>query len=313
MRHRIFVLGSANMDLVFALDRLPREGETLAGRDLALFPGGKGANQAFAAAKLGGDVTMIAAVGADAFGEALVASLNGVGVDTSRVRIAGRPTGCACIYVMPGGANSIVISPGANACLDAETAVSLLHDLTANDLLLAQLETPVETVEAAFAHAAGIGATTMLDPAPARVLPAALVANASLITPNQGEAGMLLGDSALKVETFAEAERAARRLVAMGVRAVMLKLGAAGCLYFRAGMDSPMSVAAFPVEAVDTTAAGDVFNAALAVAMAEGKSMEKGMRFANAAGAISVTRHGAQTSAPDRGEVERFLARTGVN
>lgn len=313
MRHRIFVLGSANMDLVFALDRLPREGETLAGGDLTLFPGGKGANQAFAAARLGGDVTMIAAVGADAFGEALMASLRGAGVDTSRVRTAGRPTGCACIYVMPGGANSIVISPGANAGLDAETAVSLLHDLTANDFLLAQLETPIETVEAAFAHAARIGATTILDPAPARLLPAALVTDASLITPNQSEAGLLLGECDLRVETFAEAERAARRLVAMGVRAVVLKLGGAGCLYLQAGMDSSASAAAFPVEAVDTTAAGDVFNAALAVAMAEGKSMDEGMRSANAAAAISVTRHGAQNSVPDRGEVERFLARSGVN
>jgi ribokinase len=152
------------MDLVFAVDRLPREGETLAGGDLALFPGGKGANQAFAAARLGGDVVMIASVGADAFGQALVSSLDGAGVDTSRVRASARPTGCACIYVMPGGANSIVVSPGANADLDAEAALSRLGDLTAHDFLLAQLETPLETVEAAFAHAARIGATTMLDP-----------------------------------------------------------------------------------------------------------------------------------------------------
>jgi ribokinase len=314
MRHRIFVLGSANMDLVFALDRLPREGETLAGGDLALFPGGKGANQALAAARLGGDVAMIASVGADAFGQALVSSLNGAGVDTARVRTSRRPTGCACIYVMPGGANSIVISPGANAELDADAALSQLHDLTANDFLLAQLETPLETVEAAFAHAARIGAMTILDPAPARTLSASLIADASLITPNQTEAGVLLGDPELQVETFlqietfAEAERAIGRLVTMGSRAVMLKLGAMGSMYLRAGMDSPVGVAAFQVEAVDTTAAGDVFNAALAVALAEGKSMEDGMRFANAAAAVSVTRRGAQNSAPDRVDVERMLA-----
>jgi ribokinase len=302
------------MDLVFALDRLPREGETLAGGDLALFPGGKGANQAFAAARLGGDVVMIASVGADAFGQALLQSLNGAGVDTGRVRESARPTGCACIYVMPGGANSIVISPGANADLDAESALSQLHDLTADDFLLAQLETPLETVEAAFARAARIGATAILDPAPARALPATLIANASLITPNQTEACVLLGDAEfqietfLQIETFAEAERAIGRLVAMGSRGVTLKLGAMGSMYLHTGMDSPLRVDAFPVEAVDTTAAGDVFNAALAVALADGRSMEDGMRFANAAAAVSVTRRGAQNSAPGRADVERMLA-----
>jgi ribokinase len=296
------------MDLVFALDRLPREGETLAGGDLALFPGGKGANQAFAAARLGGDVVMIGAVGDDAFGQALLSSLNGAGVDTGRVRTSGRPTGCACIYVMLGGANSIVISPGANGDLDAEAALSRLDDLTASDYLLAQLETPLETVEAAFAHAARIGATTILDPAPARALPPALIANASLITPNQTEAGVLLGDPGLRIETFADAELAASRLIAMDVRGVLLKLGAMGSIYSCAGMDSPVRVAAFPVEAVDTTAAGDVFNAALAVALAEGMSVEDGMRFANGAAAASVTRRGAQNSAPDRADVKRMFA-----
>ena len=312
MRHRIFVLGSANMDLVFAVDRMPREGETLASGDLTLFPGGKGANQAFAAARLGGDVVMLAGVGDDAFGRALVSSLNGAGVDTARVRTLARPTGCACIYVMPGGANSIVVSPGANADLDAETALSQLHDLTENDFLLAQLETPLDTVEAAFAHAARIGAITILDPAPARALPAALVSNASLITPNQIEAGVLLGDPDLRIEAFADAERAASRLVEMGVRAVVLKLGAAGSLYSGAGEAAPMSSAAFPVEAVDTTAAGDVFNAALALAVAEGRSIGDGMRFANAAAAVSVSRRGAQNSAPCRADVEHILARRGV-
>jgi ribokinase len=296
------------MDLVFALDRLPREGETLAGGDLALFPGGKGANQAFAAARLGGNVVMIGAVGHDAFGQALVSSLNGAGVDTGRVRTSARPTGCACIYVMPGGANSIVVSPGANADLDADTAVSRLHDLTANDFLLAQLETPLETVEAAFEYAARIGAVTILDPAPARTLPASLIAKASLITPNQTEACVLLGDPELQIETLADAERAIGRLVATGIRGVMLKLGAMGSMYSCPELDSPTGIAAFAVEAVDTTAAGDVFNAALAVALAEGSSTGSAMRFANAAAAVSVTRRGAQNSAPDRADVERMLA-----
>ena len=312
MRRRIFVLGSANMDLVFALDRLPREGETLAGGDLALFPGGKGANQAFAAARLGGDVVLIAAIGADAFGEALVSGLKGAGMDTTRVWTSAKPTGCACIYVMPGGANSIVVSPGANAELDAGSALSRLHDLTENDFLLAQLETPPETVEAAFSHAARIGAMTILDPAPGRVLPRTLMANVGLITPNQTEAGVLLGDPDLRIETFADAERAASRLVAMGVRAAVLKLGAAGSLYLGTGVDTPLGVPAFAVDAVDTTAAGDVFNGALAVALAGGRSVGEAMRFANAAAAVSVTRRGAQNSAPCRADVEHILTGHGV-
>ena len=294
------------MDLVLPVQRLPRAGETLAGGDLALNPGGKGANQAVAAARLGGDVIITASVGADAFGETLLQSLRDSGVNTDRVKTSSRPTGCASIYVMPGGANSIVVSPGANADLDPASAVSALHDLTQHDFLLAQLETPLETVEAAFAYASRIGAMTILDPAPARMLPQSLIANASLITPNQTEAGVLLGDPDLRIETFEQAEWAAARLTAMGFRGVTMKLGSLGC------MCSPLRVAALPVEAVDTTAAGDVFNAALAVALAEGRSMEHAMRFGNAAAALSVTRRGAQNSAPCRADVEHILASGGV-
>jgi ribokinase len=308
-RHRIFVLGSANMDLVFALDHLPREGETLAGGDLALFPGGKGANQAYAAAKLGGDVTMIAAVGRDPFGEALRRSLAGSGVDTGRIKISDRPTGCACIYVLPDGENSIVISAGANADLDPETALSQLHDIKEGDFLLTQLETPIDTVQAALAQAFRRGTTTILDPAPARVLPRALFDTVSLITPNQTEAGALIGDTELRIQTFADAESAAPRLLALGARALMLKLGATGCFYASPDDAAYTRATAFSVTAADTTAAGDVFNASLAVALAEGASMMESMRFANAAAAISVTRRGAQNSAPDRTEVGLMLAR----
>jgi len=305
---RIFVLGSANMDLVFGLSRLPREGETLAGGDLALFPGGKGANQAYAAAKLGGNVSMIASVGADPFGQALLSSLVSAGVDTGRIRTSVRPTGCACIYVLPGGENSIVISPGANADLDPETALSQLHDIGEGDFLLTQLETPLETVEAAFAHAVQRGATTILDPAPARTLPAALLNNVSILTPNQTEAGVLLDDPRLLIETFADAERAAPQLLALGARAIMLKLGATGCLYSSSDTRGFERADAFSVNAVDTTAAGDVFNAALAVALAEGIPIPEAMRFANAAAAVSVTRPGAQNSAPSRADVQDILA-----
>jgi len=305
-KRRIFVLGSANMDLVFALDRLPREGETLAGGDLALFPGGKGANQAVAAARLGGDVKMIAAVGADPFGQTLLESLGRAGVDTSRIKTSVRPTGCACIYVLPGGENSIVISPGANADLDSGTALAQLADIAAGDFLLAQLETPLETVEAAFAHAAKVGAATMLDPAPARALPRKLLECVGILTPNQTEAAVLIGDPALGMGTFDDAERAALRLLALGVQAVTMKLGAVGSLY--SGVEGMVRAGAFQVTAVDTTAAGDVFNGALAVALAEGASIRDAMRFANAAAAVSVTRPGAQNSAPDAEGVKRMFA-----
>ncbi|MCU1261374.1 MAG: ribokinase [Bryobacterales bacterium] len=302
---RIFVLGSANVDFVIPLDRLPREGETLAGGDLTIFPGGKGANQAYAAARLGGNVAMIAAVGLDAFGTELLEKLSAGGVDISLVERSDRPTGCACIYVLPAGRNAIVISPGANAMLDPETAMSKLQSLSKGDFLLAQLETPLETVEAAFAYAKYCGATTVLDPAPARCLPVTLLANVDILTPNQTEAGILLGAPQLQIENFKDADIVAERLLGLGPRAVMLKLGGVGCLYSNGSERARAE--AFRVNPVDTTAAGDEFNAALSVILAEGASMPFAMRFANAAAAISVTRPGAQSSAPDRIEVEQFL------
>ena len=302
---RIFVLGSANMDLVLAVGRLPREGETLSGGDLALHPGGKGANQACAAARLGGRVFMIGQVGSDPFGPRLVASLREAGADVSRVGVSPRPTGCACIYVLPSGENSIVISPGANATLDPQTALAALADLAEGDLLLAQLETPLETVEAAFTHAAARGATTMLDPAPARPLPASLLARVGILTPNQTEAACILGGSSDEVRDFEQAGAAAARLIELGSHSVVMKLGELGCLW--SDGKSSYRAGAFRVTPVDTTAAGDVFNGALAVALSEGAALAEALRFANAAAAISVTRPGAQTSIPDRSEVDKLL------
>jgi ribokinase len=207
--------------------------------------------------------------------------------------------------VLPAGRNSIVVSAGANATLSPETAVSKLQCLAEGDFLLAQLETPVETVEAAFKYAKRRGATTVLDPAPARRLSPMLLANVDILTPNQTEAGMLLGESQLQIENFEDADIAAGRLLGLGPRAVMLKLGDMGCLYLNGSEHARAK--AFRVNPVDTTAAGDAFNAALSVMLAEGASMPFAMRFANAAAAISVTRPGAQNSAPDRVEVEQFL------
>jgi len=303
----IVVIGSANMDLVLPVERLARAGETISGGDLALFPGGKGANQACAVGKLGGRAAMIGFVGNDAFGAKLTASLDRAGVDTSGLGISDRPTGCACIYVLPDGENSIVISPGANATVLPENVLSKLDLLHEGMYLLSQLEIPIATVTVALARAKAAGATTILDPAPVRALSSELLRNVDFLTPNQSEAAALLGDPDLEIRGFGEALRAAERLLALGPAAAVLKLGSLGC-YIAAGKVRAM-VPGFEVSAVDTTAAGDIFNGAFAVALAEGADVLEAARFANAAAAISVTRPGAQSSIPSREEVEAFLSR----
>jgi ribokinase len=306
-RPRVIVLGSANMDLVLPVARLPRLGETITGGDLALYPGGKGANQACAAGRLGGRASMIAQVGGDPFGSTLIASLESSGVETSRVGTSARPTGCASIYVLPDGENAIVISPGANATLDPETASSKLDALEAGDLLLCQLEVPIPTVAAALNRARLAGAITILDPAPMQPLPSDLLSSVDFLTPNQTEAAMLLGRPDREPSGFEDAAEVARELLKLGPGTVVLKLGSVGCLIADACASVP--VPAFRMTAVDSTAAGDVFNGALAVALAEGRSVVDAAVFASAAAAISVTRPGAQSSIPCRDEVEAFLRR----
>jgi ribokinase len=304
-KDRIAVVGSANMDIVIAVDRLPRAGETVAGGNMALFPGGKGANQACAAGKLGAGVSFIAQVGSDPFGAALLCSLRQAGVDTDHVGASDCASGCAAIYVLPGGENSIVISPGANATLDPETALSRLEALDSAGFVLLQLEIPVETVEAVAAWAKSHGVTTILDPAPARPLSGSLLRHIDFLTPNQSEAAVLLGTPSWAICDLAAAEEAAAGLLALGPSAVVMKLGALGCLV--ATRDMRKHLEGFQVAAVDTTAAGDAFNAGFAVALAEGKPLLDAAVFANAVAAISVTRHGAQASLPCRDEVSRFL------
>jgi ribokinase len=307
MNSRIFVVGSANMDLVIDVPALPRFGQTVAGGDLRFIPGGKGANQACAAAKSGGEAHMVAQVGADPFGAVLTESLRSAGVQTGRVGVSERPSGCASIYVLPSGENSIVISPGANGSLDPATALSRLEDLTPRDIVLLQLEIPIETVEAVLRRAKQAGAATVLDPAPARRLSPELLRNVDYLTPNQTEAAILAGCDGESVETLERAEELARQLLRTGAGTVILKLREMGCLAAASGFRD--CVAAHAVKAVDTTAAGDVFNGALAAALAGGEPLAGALRWATAAAAISVTRHGAQTSIPTRAEVERFRER----
>jgi ribokinase len=302
---QITVVGSLNMDLVLGVERLPRPGETVTGGNLALFPGGKGANQACAAARLGGRVVMLGQIGTDPFAAALRDSLASAGVDTSALGVSDRPTGCASIYVLPSGENSIVISPGANAALTSAYLVEQRSHVTAAGFVLAQLETPIDATIEAFRRARSNGSITILDPAPACPLPAELLGQTYWLTPNQTEASLLIGDGR-QIVAERDAEAAAERLLGMGPAGVVLKLGAMGC-YVAQGLAGQL-VAGFPVQAVDTTAAGDTFNGAFAVALAEGRSAVDAARWANAAAAISVTRAGAQASIPSREEVESFLA-----
>ena len=309
MKPALVVAGSLNMDFVVSVEHLPVPGETVLGRDFQMIPGGKGANQACAAGKLGAGavaVRMIGRVGYDVFADHLKASLAAAGVDVSAVHATrSQPTGVALIWVDRRGQNSIVVASGANHALAAADVEAMRPVFHGASLALFQLETPLDTVSAALALARQEGLRTMLDPAPAQPLSAELLARVDILTPNESEALILLGRPPARVSPE-EAPELAAALRKLGPPAVVLKLGDQGCLYCN---DSGCFRApAFSVEVRDTTAAGDTFNAALAVALAEGQDMPRALRFANAAAAISVTRLGAQASAPARAEVDRFLA-----
>jgi ribokinase len=308
----IVVIGSLNMDFVIAVDRLPLPGETILGRNFRTIPGGKGANQAYAAAKLAGGgavVRMLGRVGADSFGQALKANLEAAGVDIRAVlETDSEATGVACIHVDHAGQNSITVAPGANGALSPADIDSANWALADARCVLLQLEVPIETVAEGLREARRVGATCILDPAPARALPAEILQLVDIATPNENEACVLAGVPLGRVNA-ADAVALGNRIRELGARAVVVKLGDQGSVY--CGPDRTFATPPFPVQAVDSTAAGDTFNAALAVSLAEGAELEHALRFANAAAAISVTRAGAQTSAPARAEVESLLAQMG--
>jgi ribokinase len=308
MSPRVVVLGSLNMDFVVRVVALPAPGETTLGSDFQMIPGGKGANQACAVGRLGARLVgcaMAGRVGYDLFADHLRASLSAAGVDVSGVHSAkSHPTGVALIWVDQQGQNSIVVAPGANAAVDSAAIAGYRSLLEGSRYALFQLETPIQAVAEALALSREMGVRTILDPAPAQPLSSALLGNVDILTPNESEARQILGRPAGRVDA-GEYRQVAGALRKLGVRAVVLKLGDRGAFYFDG--DSEFHQPAFAVEAVDSTAAGDIFNGGLAVALAEGKECQDALGFAAAAAAISVTRVGAQSSVPSRSEVDDFL------
>ena len=301
--NKLVVLGSVNADHVLQVASFPRPGETLHGHSYCVIPGGKGANQAVAAARLGADIAFIASVGDDSFGHTMLETFANEGINTEAVMVEeNMPTGIAMIQVAATGENSICISAEANGCL-TPARIEPHHKLIADaDTLLMQLETPIETIEAAAQVAKSAGTRVVLNPAPAQPLSDDLLQLVDMITPNETEAELLTG---IKVTDMASAQLAADALHAKGIELVMITLGSQGVWVSQNG--NGQQVEGFRVEATDTTGAGDTFNGALLTGLQEGRKLDEAIRFAHAAAAISVTRMGAQTSIPHRSEVKRFL------
>lgn len=298
----IVVVGSINLDLVATSAHLPTPGETIIGSAFNTFSGGKGANQAVAAAKLGCPVTMIGKIGQDAFGSQLIDGLRQSGVDVSCIQKVNGSSGVALIITDQSGENSIVVIPGANGQLTPSDVDKYGDVLRGAGIILAQLEIPMETVLHLVDSANQFDIPLMLDPAPAGLLPANLLKKLTWITPNETEAGLLLAASNIPKSE----EQIADELLNTGVRHVILKLGSRGALIAE-NRASKILVPSYRVTPVDTTAAGDAFNGAFAVATLEGKTPVEAARFANAVAAVSITRRGAQPSMPTREEVDEFL------
>ena len=299
---KILVIGSSNTDMVICTGHLPLPGETVIGGTFFMNPGGKGANQAVTVARLGGRVSFICKTGSDIFGHQANQLFNEEGIDTSYVfSDTKNPSGVALITVDTDAENCIVVAPGANAHLTPNDLKRSAEAVEAADIILLQLEIPMQTVEAAAGMAYRLGKKVVLNPAPASKLSAGLLETLYAITPNETEAEAISG---IRITDEHTAEEAARKIASMGVCNVIITLGAKGALVFDG--EHCEVVPAYKIQAVDTTAAGDVFNGALVVALSEGRTLPEAVRFACKASAISVTRSGAQNSVPYRTEVDVF-------
>ncbi len=303
----IVVIGGSNTDMIVQTPHLPRPGESVVGGSFSTAAGGKGANQAVVAARVGGNVTFVARVGQDAFGDQAIQGFIDQGIKVDHiVRDPQAPSGVALITVDEQGENCIAVALGANSNLSVTDIEAARDPIESADTILMQLETPLETVEAAARLAHDRGIRVILNPAPACPLSDALLQLVSIITPNETEAELLTG---VAVQDEVSARAAAKTLLSRGVQTVIITLGASGAYVHASTFQG--RVESFTVETVDTTAAGDTFNGALAVALAEGQAMEQAVTFANAAAALSVTKLGAQPSAPDLEGVEKFLREHG--
>jgi len=304
---RVLVVGSIHMDLVVVLDRFPEIGETVIGRDFKMTPGGKGANQAVAAARLGAETYMVGRLGRDFFGRVLRENLKRNGVrDDFVVEDPESYTGVALIFVDVEGRNMIAVAPGTDARVGPSDVDSALDTLGSVDAVLLQLEIPLETVTYAAKRAKEAGALVVLNPAPFRPLPEDVYRHVDVLTPNEVEARQLAG----RFGEYATLRECCEVLLEKGLSAVVVTLGPKGAHVF--SRDFEGLVPAFKVPVVDTTGAGDAFSAALAVALSEGMSIEKAVVFANAVAAIKTTRLGAQEGLPYREEVNKFLSERGV-
>ena len=303
-RPKITVVGSSNTDLVVKAPKLPRPGETVLGNEFMIAPGGKGANQAVAMARLGGEVTFVAKLGMDEFGDQALANFEAEGICTDFVfRDRESPSGVALIFVDGSGENMIVAAQGANARLlpaDVDEARTAIEGAS---MVVLQLETPIETVECAVSIASEMGIPVILNPAPGMKLDARLVEKIDCLTPNETEAEILTG---IKVTNDDTAREAGTMLLELGAGGVVVTMGKRGAMLVTAEESS--LVPAFKVDAVDATAAGDAFTAGLAYGLASQKQLREAVEFANAVAALAVTRMGAQPSMPTRNELDRFRA-----
>ncbi len=300
---RILVIGSSNTDMTVKAGKLPSPGETVMGGKFSMGRGGKGANQAVAAKRLGGDVVFVCKVGRDLFGESSVKSYQEEKIDTSYILYSEQPSGVALINVDADGENSISVAPGANMKFTPGDVAGLEDVIRSAAILVLQLEIPVETVVEAARIASEAGVYVILNPAPACCLPSEIFKYVSLLIPNETEAGQISG---INVTDGSSAQEAACVMMEKGVKNVIITLGSKGSVIY--SEEGAEMIPSRKVKAADTTAAGDTYCGALSVALAEGKSLREAAEFATAASSIAVTRHGAQESIPSRPEVDRLMS-----